>query len=336
MLHAKQLTTAPDGKRVAVIIAAFNVEHCIARAIASAQVQTVSPAEIIVADDGSTDGTAFIVQRLAQQDPRVRLLRTPSNSGPGAARNLAIEAANADWIAILDSDDAWRPQRLERLLEAAETSGCQIIADNYTKLDDSSGKEVGDAFYDSRVTSPISAVRFVMSERPLGRVRFGLLKPMVRLDFLRAQQIRYATDIRLAEDFHFFVRVLLEGGRGILLNEAQYIYTLPSSPANGIRSRGSRTRSNLMDRAWIAEDLIARYSHDQHPEVMAALHRYRRWMHEIAVGGQARDAWREGERWRALRLVLGNPRGTLFYLWTTPTVKRLRARVEPKVVRAPL
>jgi succinoglycan biosynthesis protein ExoO len=335
MLQAEQLYTASDRPRVAVIIAAFNVEACIGRAIASVQAQTVSPAEILVVDDGSSDGTAFMVQRLAQQDSRIKLLRTPSNSGPGAARNLAIEAANADWIAVLDSDDAWRPRRLERLLEVAVATGCEIVADNYTRIDDSSGNEAGEAFYESRETSEISAARFVMSEHPLRRVRFGLLKPMVRLDFLRAQQIRYATDIRLAEDFHFFMRVLLEGGSGILLNEAHYMYTLPRSPSDGRASRGSRTRHRLMDRTWVAEDLIARYGQDPNTETAMMLRRYHRWMRESAMGAEARNAWAAGQRLQACRLALANPRGMLFYLWATPRIKRFRARFEPRLARAP-
>ncbi len=327
---------APPGRRIAVVIAAYNVAGCIARAIQSVQAQTVSPYEIIVADDCSSDGTSEVVARLAETDPRIRLLTSDRNAGPGAARNRAIESTGADWIAVLDGDDAWKPRRLERLLEMATQGDCAIIADNYTRFDDSSGLELGDAFYDARLVSPLTATRFITSEHPLGRVRFGLLKPMVRRQFLEDRGIRYATEIGFAEDFHFFVRVLLEGGAGLLLNEAHYIYTLPQSPISGSQSRGSRTRPNLMDRIWIADDLLQRYGKTQSPEIVTLLRRYRAWMSEIAQGRQALDAWKSGHHWRAFTLAMARPRSAFSYAWTSPTMKRIRAGFEPKLVRAPL
>ena len=324
-----------SGRRVAVVIATYNVASCISRAIASAQTQTVGPAEIIVADDCSTDGTVEVVARLADGDPRIRLLTSERNTGPGAARNRAIASTDADWIAVLDGDDAWKPHRLERLLEVATREDCAIVADNYTRFDDFSGRELGDAFYDAVAVSPLTATRFVASEHPLGRVRFGLLKPMVRRQFLVDCGIRYATEIGLAEDFHFFVRVLLEGGKGLLLSQALYIYTLPQSPVSGAQSRGSRTRPNLMDRIWVADDLIQRYRNTQPPEVIALLHRYRGWMSEIAQGRMALEAWRTGHHWRAVWLAVARPRSAFSYAWTSPTIKRLRASMEPKL-RAPL
>ena len=324
-----------DVTRVAVVIAAYNVATYIERAIASAQNQTLGPTEIIVADDNSTDQTGKVVQSLAARDPRIRWLPAERNSGPGAARNRAIEAASADWVAILDADDAWKPKRLERMLGAAAESGSHIVADNYIRFDDSSGREAGPAFVDERPVSELTVARFIASEHPLGRIRLGLLKPMVRRSFLLERQIQYDTNIRFAEDFHFFLRVLLEGGRGILLSEPLYIYTLPQSLANGVQSRGSRTAPNLADRVWIADDLIERYSGSASPEVVALLRRYRGWMADIANGRQALDAWRTGARWRAVGLAIARPRSAFSYAWTSPTIKRLRAGMEFRHARPP-
>jgi succinoglycan biosynthesis protein ExoO len=323
-------------QRVAVIIAAYNVAGSIGRAIQSAQKQTISPTKIIVSDDCSTDGTAEIVARMAETDPRIRLLISERNAGPGAARNRAIEATDADWIAVLDGDDAWKPRRLERLLETSEQGDCAIVVDNYTRYDDSAGLELGDAFYDARPVSPLTPTRLIASERPFGRVRFGLLKPMVRRKFLFEHGISYATQVSLAEDFHFFARVLLEGGKALLLNEAHYIYTLPQSPVSGAQSRGSRTRPNLVDRVWVADDLMERYGKTQSPELVALLRRYRGWMREIARGRMALEAWRTGHHLRAVWLAAARPRSALSYAWTSPTMKRLRSGIEPKLVRAPL
>jgi len=91
---------------------AYNVEPFISKAIDSVRAQTFSDFELLVVDDGSTDGTAAIVEQHAAEDPRIRLLRQ-TNRGLSTARNLALEHARGKYIAILDSDDAWVPSFLE-------------------------------------------------------------------------------------------------------------------------------------------------------------------------------------------------------------------------------
>jgi glycosyltransferase involved in cell wall biosynthesis len=92
-----------------VIIPAYNVSGIIGRAIRSAAAQTCPPREILVIDDCSTDNTVEVVKALVEDIPSLRLLSTPTNGGPSAARNVGLRAAKADWIALLDSDDAWKP-----------------------------------------------------------------------------------------------------------------------------------------------------------------------------------------------------------------------------------
>jgi glycosyltransferase involved in cell wall biosynthesis len=99
---------------VSVLITVHNREHLIGPAMASVLAQTVSDLELIVVDDGSTDGTVAAVDGIA--DPRVRLIRHPRNRGIPAGRNSALEAATGEFIAWLDSDDLARPRRLERQL----------------------------------------------------------------------------------------------------------------------------------------------------------------------------------------------------------------------------
>src|ERR1700683_2632899 len=102
-----------------VIIPAYNVSGIIGRAVRSAAAQTFPPLEILVIDDCSTDNTVEVVRALGREIPSIRLLSTPANGGPSAARNVGLRAAKGDWIALVDSGVAWEPGRLERLSEAA-------------------------------------------------------------------------------------------------------------------------------------------------------------------------------------------------------------------------
>lgn len=96
--------------RISVVIPAYNAERTIIRTLESVFAQTFPPHEIIVVDDGSQDRTAEVVSQLA---PRVRLIRQ-GNAGPAAARNHGIREATGEWIALLDSDDTWLPEKLQR------------------------------------------------------------------------------------------------------------------------------------------------------------------------------------------------------------------------------
>lgn len=97
-----------DGPTVSVIIPVYNGERFLAEAIRSALDQTLSPAEIIVIDDGSTDASAEVARGFG---PPVRVL-AQANLGPAAARNLGVAHAAGDLLAFLDADDLWMPEKL--------------------------------------------------------------------------------------------------------------------------------------------------------------------------------------------------------------------------------
>jgi glycosyltransferase involved in cell wall biosynthesis len=98
--------------RVSVVIPAYNVEPYVREAVESAVAQTVPPHEILVVDDGSTDGTGAVVDALAREHASVRVFHQ-ENGGPAVARNTAIAAATGEFLTFLDADDAMVPDRIE-------------------------------------------------------------------------------------------------------------------------------------------------------------------------------------------------------------------------------
>lgn len=107
---------------IAVVIPVFNKAPHVERAIQSALSQTLSPSNILIVDDASTDGSGEKIASLSH--PTITILRRPT-PGPGgyAARNLAIEAASTEWIAFLDADDVWMPAHLQSIAGAISRNG---------------------------------------------------------------------------------------------------------------------------------------------------------------------------------------------------------------------
>jgi glycosyltransferase involved in cell wall biosynthesis len=114
--------------RVSVVIPTWNRRALLLEAIGSVQAQDVPDLEILICDDGSTDGSREAVQQLAAADPRIRWLDGPHGGLPGTTRNRGIRAARGEWIAFLDSDDLWLPGKLRKQLDlAAAAPGASFV-----------------------------------------------------------------------------------------------------------------------------------------------------------------------------------------------------------------
>src|SRR5580658_5246503 len=106
--------------KISVIIPVYNCAPTLAKAVESAQQQTLRDIEIVIVDDCSTDNSYEIMQNYARGDARIKCARLPENGGASVARNTAIDMATSDWIAVLDADDWYEPNRLAVMLKAAE------------------------------------------------------------------------------------------------------------------------------------------------------------------------------------------------------------------------
>jgi glycosyltransferase involved in cell wall biosynthesis len=111
-----------NGTRFSVVCAAYNARDTVIHAVNSCLQQTYPPYEVIVVDDGSTDGTAELLEETFGNS--VRLIRLEKNSGPSAARNQGMDAATGDFIALQDADDWWHPEKLGRVAKVLGEQQC--------------------------------------------------------------------------------------------------------------------------------------------------------------------------------------------------------------------
>ena len=127
-------------KLVSVITPTFNCGAYILETIRSVQAQTFDNWEMIIADDCSTDDTKEIVGQACEKDPRIKYVRLKTNSGTAVARTEAMKLAKGNYMAFLDSDDLWKPEKLEKQLAFMEENRYPFTATAYEKIDESGRK----------------------------------------------------------------------------------------------------------------------------------------------------------------------------------------------------
>lgn len=129
---------------VSVVMPAYNADKYIEAAVRSVQTQTFPDWELILVDDCSTDGTADRICALAAEDGRLRPVFSAENHGAAESRNLAFSYCRGDYVALLDADDLWRPEKLVRQLLLAEETGADILYCSYGMIDEAGRKAYPD------------------------------------------------------------------------------------------------------------------------------------------------------------------------------------------------
>ncbi|WP_392341810.1 glycosyltransferase (plasmid) [Phaeobacter sp. BS23] len=260
---------AGQGRLISIIMANHQGARYLRAALASVLAQTHDDWELIVADDGSSDGSVEILQDAAAQDDRVRVLLWETSSGPAAARNRALAAARGAWVAICDSDDIMHPDRLRRLLLAAERLGADAVADDMIHFATEPMAAPRSVFGAGspdlpRQISPADMLR--VPEPGEAGAQLGYIKPVIRREALGA--LRYDETLTIGEDQDLYLRLLLQGGRLWLLPEALYLYRRhPQSLSH--RSSRAHVEASLA----ALEGLSDRLQFDQRTEITSILNR---------------------------------------------------------------
>ncbi|TDP40245.1 glycosyltransferase involved in cell wall biosynthesis [Idiomarina aquatica] len=134
---------------VSIIMPSYNSAQTIAASIESVMAQSYRHWELLISDDGSNDDTVAVIQKYADNEPRIKLEKLTENGGAGKARNSAIKRAQGRYIAFLDADDLWYPNKLEKQLAFMQNETVALCYSAYDRFD-SNGKR--ESFYPPETT----------------------------------------------------------------------------------------------------------------------------------------------------------------------------------------
>lgn len=151
------------GTMVSVVMPAYNAERYIESAIRSVMAQTFTDWELIVIDDGSKDATVDIAERLAQEDSRIIFLRNEVNMGVAKTRNRGMELTQGSYVALLDSDDIWHSEKLEKQVALARETGADIVYCSYAIVDEHGYQKCDDFIVAAETDFDASLIKGVIS-----------------------------------------------------------------------------------------------------------------------------------------------------------------------------
>jgi len=268
---------------VSVIIPAYNAEAYIEATLASVLSQTYTNIEVLVVDDGSRDRTAEIVQAVAAQDRRVSLLRS-SNRGVAAARNLAIDNSGGEYIAPLDADDIWYPQKLDKQVKCFSRIGPNVgLVYAWSTCIDENGQLTG-AYIAPDVEG--EAYLSMVYTNFIGNASAPLIRRSC-LEHVGGYESRYREyDAQGGEDQDLYVRIAEHYRFGIVRE-----FLIGYRQIKG--SLSCNTAAMAKAHALLQADIRRR-----HPELPERVHR---WAESRSCEYVARKCNYCGDRWGALR-----------------------------------
>jgi glycosyltransferase involved in cell wall biosynthesis/CDP-glycerol glycerophosphotransferase (TagB/SpsB family) len=211
--------------RVSVIVPVYNTGEHLEECLLSILDQQLADIEVLCVDDGSTDDSPEILQRIAQKDQRVRLLPgSPETRGPGAGRNKALREAQGEYCAFVDSDDHIHPEMLSEMLATAEAHDSDTVMCLMAKFGNESLKETwAPCTYQTAIPRELDGRPFTweaLGER-IFDLRFASCNKIYRREFLLEREIFYGEDMYY-EDLLFTFRVFLESQRMSLVRKRLY------------------------------------------------------------------------------------------------------------------
>jgi teichuronic acid biosynthesis glycosyltransferase TuaG len=220
--------TAADGPLVSVITPVYNADAFLTETLDSVARQTFAAWEHLLVDDGSRDSGPVIVRARAESDPRVRPLTTVGRQGALNARNTGLAAAQGRYVAFLDADDLWQPDKLARQVAFMRETGAAISHTGYRRFDHDSG-EVG------RLILPPKRIVY---RQLLANTAITMSTGMVDTRQFADLQVPEGGHPSLRSDLRFWLRCLRDGAvaYGLAEDLARYRVVRGSLSSNPVRS----------------------------------------------------------------------------------------------------
>lgn len=198
--------------QISVIIPVYNMEEYIERCVGSVCGQTFRDLEVVAVDDGSTDRTGGILDRLAAEDARLQVIHR-ENGGVSAARNTGLAAARGRYVAWLDGDDWMERDAMDRLMKAVEETGAAMAISNYENIERSGKREERYALKANEVISGREALRRLL-ERRITQSLWANLAPRSFYEGIRFPEGEIFEDVRTT------YRLYEQAERVALINDA--------------------------------------------------------------------------------------------------------------------
>ncbi len=210
---------------------AYNAERFIKEAINSVVLQTCSDWELLVIDDGSTDSTCAIVENLAAADERIKLIKNASNMGAARTRNRGLDMCQGAYVAFLDSDDVWHPNKLSSQIEAMQSRNAQLCYSSYAIIDDR-----GNPSKNAYVVPESITFDGMLRQNYIGCSTVVLSRDIV-------EQYRFATDF-YHEDYCLWLDIMRSGHKVVGCSEVLVDWRLikNSRSFNKVKSAKNRWR----------------------------------------------------------------------------------------------
>jgi len=268
---------------VSVVIPTYQRKALVVEAIDSALAQTRGDLEVVVVDDGSTDGTVEALAARYGVDPRVRVLRQ-GNGGTASARNTGIAAATGTFVALLDSDDLFLPDHLEFLLPPLEADPTADLA-------------IGNALYEGRWKHGRHSIFHRTRYRPpvcLEDMCEGLwvLPSATVWRASRLQALRFDAALRWAEDTEILFRFFAANGKALAVDR---IVTRYRHHDGGGGAANKQSRADLIQRSRLA--MQEKYADRTSDPRGHRLRLHRRWIRQHRKTGDLEAAWPHVVAW---------------------------------------
>lgn len=288
---------------VSIILPCFNAEDFILNALTSLQQQSFTDWECLIVDDCSTDGSAAILKTMASQDLRIKPILLTVNGGASVARNAALDAATGTWVTLLDADDVYAPDRLERLVALAEDKSADLVFDDQAIADFPSVNQIDRAFHwIDGPAMPFNRDRFfLLSAQAKRSLNPGYMKPLFRRAFIEQHHLRYDPQFRSGQDFLFYSNAFAHDPRCFASDYAGYVYR---------RRKGSLSQSggiHLRNHARLSDEILSNHKDRLPIAVHEALQKRRAHMMRMADLHDLRIAIAARKPIAALRTALTHP-----------------------------